>query len=410
MSDPIEIQRVKLKALTKFFTDLGYKTSTRIGQNEFKIFLNKKSQTGKFDPLLSDKLFEVLNLDEMSTLSIEDFITGFVQFEEEVKKNAELFNIKLTQEQEIYDKILKQCRIYQSEKLNAEGFCENAKIYGEITDIDIKEKLEGIKEIIIIIIYNDKKEELRFRIGDKNSSEMLKKTFSFKPTSRKDHFEFIMKGLNEKDQIFDIGSKVFPLDDIGSQEEYLVQIIIPEMDNPDKIVAYINTKIVLYMSDFKYYESLRRKQEKRLKKYMAAATKAAEYLKYVREIYGDLSVMKSELIVDFNNEKLMQRKGAKLNVNFNNTMEAEAPGGNYLVEFNNEREIQTRGAPLRVEFNNSKEVLSPVTQTQKYEYKYNYSSSVNQNVIDNLEKRIEQLKTERETLLNNLQNIPKPKY
>ena len=408
MSDPIEIQKIKLSALTKFFTDLGYRTTTKIGQNEFRIFLNKKSQTGRFDPLLSDKLFEVLNLDEMSTLSIEEFITGFIQFEEEVKKNAEMFNIKLAQEQEIYDKILKQCRLYQSEKLNAEGFCENAKIFGEITDIDIKERLEGIKEIIIIIIYNDKKEELRFRIGDKNSDEMLKKTFSFKPTSRKDHFEFIMKGLNEKDQIFDIGSKVFPLDDIGSQEEYLVQIIIPEMDNREKIVAYINTKIVLYMSDFKYYESLRRKQEKRLKKYTAAAAKAAEYLKYVREIYGDLSVMKSELIVDFNNEKLMQRKGAKLNVNFNNMMETEAAGGNYLVEYNNEREVQKRGVPLRVEFNNSKEVLSPVTQTQKYEYKYNYSSSVNQNVIDNLEKRIELLKKERETLLNNMQKIPKP--
>ena len=143
MTDPIEIDKVKLNALTNYFTDLGYKVSTRIGQNEFRIFLNKKSKSGRFDPLLTDKLFEVLNLDEMSTLSIEDFITGFVQFDEEIKKNAELFKIKLAQEQEIYDKILKQCRLYQSEKLNAEGFCENAKIFGEITDIDIKQKLEG---------------------------------------------------------------------------------------------------------------------------------------------------------------------------------------------------------------------------------------------------------------------------
>ena len=410
MTDPIEIEKVKLNALTNYFTDLGYKVSTKIGQNEFRIFLNKKSKSGRFDPLLADKLFEVLNLDEMSTLSIEDFITGFVQFDEEIKKNAELFKIKLAQEQEIYDKILKQCRIYQSEKLNAEGFCENAKIFGEITDIDIKQKLEGIKEIIIIVIYNEKREELHFKIGDIDNNELhKKKSFSFKPTSRKDHFEFIMKGINEKDQIFDIGSKVFPLDDIGSQEEYLVQIVIPEMDNPNKIVAYINTKIVLYMSDYKYYEALRRKQEKRLKKYMAASTKATEYLKYVREIYGDLSQIKPELIVDFNNEKLMQRKGAKLNVNFNNMMEAEATGGNYFVEFNNEREVQTRGVPLRVEFNNSKEVLSPVTQTEKkYEYKYNYTSKLNQNIINDLEKKIEKLQNEKENITNNLQNIPKP--
>jgi hypothetical protein len=408
MSDPIEIQKIKLGALRKFFTDLGYRTTTRIGQNEFSLFLNKKSKTGRFDPLLLDKLFQVLNLDEMSTLSIEDFIYGFLQFDEDIRKNAELFKFKLAQEQEIYDKILKQCRAYQSEKLNAEGFCENAKIYGEITDIDIRQKLEGIKEIIIIVIYNEKREELRFKIGDKNSQQMLKKSFSFKPTSRKDHFEFIMKGVNDKDQAFDIGSKVFPLDDIGSQEEYFVQIIIPEIDKPDVVAAYINASIILYMSDYKYYEALRRKQEKRLKKYIAASTKASEYLRYVTEIYGDLSQMKPELIVDFNNEKLMQRKGAKLNVNFNNMMEAEAPGGNYFVEFNNEREVQTRGVPLRVEFNNSKEVVTPVTETKKYEYKYNYSSSVNQNIINNLEKKIELLQNEKDNLTAKLKDIPKP--
>ena len=217
-----------------------------------------------------------------------------------------------------------------------------------------------------------------------------------------------MKGVNEKDQIFDIGSKVFPLDDIISQEEYLVQIVIPEIDNPNQIAAYINATIVLYMSDFKYYESLRRKQEKRLKKYMAAAKKASEYLQYVREIYGDLTQMKPELIVDFNNEKLMQRKGAKLNVNFNNTMEAEEPGSNYLVEFNNEKEIQTRGIPLRVEFNNSKEVLTPITETEtkKYEYKYNVTNNVNLSKINELERKIQLLEKEKERINNNLANLP----
>lgn len=46
--------------------------------------------------------------------------------------------------------------------------------------------------------------------------------------------------------------------------------------------------------------------------------KAADYLRKIREIYGDLTKKKPDLIVDFNNEKLMQRKGTRLNVNFNN--------------------------------------------------------------------------------------------
>ena len=103
----------------------------------------------------------------------------------------------------------------------------------------------------------------------------------------------------------------------------------------------------------------------------------------MREIYGDLSLIKPDIIVDFNNEKLMQRKGAKLNVNFNNEMGAQVKGGNYYVQFNNEREIKKRGVPLRVEFNNSKEVITPVIETKKVEYSYktsNYTNSVEKNI------------------------------
>ena len=357
MSEPYEIKKAKIDSLVSNFTNLGYKSSNRIGQTELLQFLNKRTSYGLFDTLLAEKLFQVLNLDHMSTMFVEDFINGFLQFEEDIRRNAEIFNIKLNQEQEIYNKLVEQCRRYKSEKLNAEGLCENAKVYGEITDIDIKRKLEGIKEIIIKVVYNDKSEELHFKIGDINSSEMLNKSFGFKPTSRKDHFEFIMKGVNDRNQVFDIGSKVFPLTEINSYEEYIVQIVVPEIDNEEEIAAYIHAKIVLYWSDYKFYERQKRKAESRLKKLTSAANKANEYLKLVREIYGDLTKKKPDLIVDFNNEKLMQRRGGKLNVNFNNQKEADAPGGNYVVEFNNLREVQKTVEPVRLEFNNSKEII-----------------------------------------------------
>ena len=370
MSDSYEIKKAKIDSLVTGFTNDGYKSTNRIGQRELLEFLNKRTSTGLFDQILSEKLFQVLNLDHMSTLSVEEFINGFLQFEEDIKRNAELFNMKLNQEQEIYanleeqcrryksEKLLvEQCRKYKSEKLNSEGLCENAKVYGEITDIDIKKKLEGIKEIIIKLIYNEKSEELHFKIGDINSNEMLNKSFEFKPTSRKDHFEFIMKGINDRNQIFDIGSKVFPLTDVNSHEEYLVQIVVPELDNEEEVAAYIHAKIVLYWSDYKFYEKQRKKAESKLKKLTSAMNKAADYLRKIREIYGDLTKKKPDLIVDFNNEKLMQRKGTRLNVNFNNEKEAMAPGGKYMVEFNNQREIKRSSAPIRVEFNNSKEVI-----------------------------------------------------
>ena len=392
MSESNEIQKAKFASLIRAFEDLGYKSSSKIGQKEFRIFLNKKSSSGNFDTLLCNKLFEILNLNNMSSISISEFSENFLLFEEEVARNAESFRIKFLKEQEIYNKILKQVEKYRRENLNAEGFCKNAKISGEITDINIKKKLEGLKEIIIIVIFNNKKEELHFKIGGEATN--IKRNFEFRPTSRKDHFEFVMKGLNEKNVEFDIGSKIFPLSDIASQEEYFVQIVVPEMDNPDQVAAFINATIILYMSDFKYYEAMLKKQEKRLNKYKNAANKAAEYLRYVREIYGDLTQMKPDLIVDFNNEKLMQRKGAKLNVNFNNVLEAEVPGGNFYVEFNNQREIKKKGVPLRVEFNNSKEVLTPeIIETKKVEYSYkttDFSKSVEKNISSNIMNKTEQ--------------------
>ena len=357
MSEPHEIKKAKIDSLIDGFTRAGYQSSNRIGQTELILFLNKRTSSGRFDHILAEKLFQVLNLDHMSTMFVEDFINGYLQFEEDIRRNAEIFNLKLNQEKEIYAKLAEQCRRYKEEQLNAEGLCENAKVYGEITDIDIKKKLEGIKEIIIKVIYNDKSEELHFKIGDSNSDEMKNKSFGFKPTSRKDHFEFIMKGVNDRNQVFDIGSKIFPLTDINSYEEYIVQIVVPEIDNEEEIAAYIHAKIVLYWSDYKYYEKQKRKAESRLKKLTSATNKANEYLKLVREIYGDLTRKKPDIIVDFNNEKLMQRKGGKLNVNFNNQKEAEAPGGNYLVEFNNLREVKKIEEPIKVEFNNTKEVV-----------------------------------------------------
>ena len=362
MAESLEIKKAKIDSLVTGFTNAGYKSGNRIGQTEFITFLNHRTSSGKFDPIISEKLFQVIGLDAMSTITIQEFINGFLQFEEELRKNAETFSMKLAREEEIYAQVNAEFKKYKEEHLNAEGLCENSKVSGEITEIDIKKKLEGIKEIIIKVVFNEKSEEFHFKIGDINSNELEHKTFEFKPTSRKDHFEFIMKGVNERNQIFDIGSKVFPLNDVTSAEEYLVQIVVPEIDNEEQIAAHIKTKIVLYWNDYKHYEKLKRKAESKLKKLTIAKSKADEYLRKVREIYGDLTRKMPDLIVDFNNEKLMQKKGAKLNVDFNNIKEAEAPGGNFLVEFNNQKEVLIHETEVKEEKVEEKQEF-PVIET-----------------------------------------------
>ena len=357
MSEPYETKKAKIDTLVISFSNSGYKSNNKLGQDDILEYLTRRTSSGYFDPGLAEKLFQVLSLDNNSSISVEEFINGFLQFDEDLRKNADLLRAKLNQEQERYSNLVEQCKLYKSEKLNSEGMCENAKVYGEITDIDVKRKLEGIKEIIIKVIYNDKSEELHFKIGDCRINEMLNRGFEFKPKSRKDHFEFIMKGVNDRNQVFDIGSKVFSLVEVNSHEEYDVQIIVPEIDNEEQVAAYINARIVLYWSDYKYYERLKKKSERKLKKLIAAMNKATQYLNWIKEIYGDLTKQQSDLIVDFNNEKIMQKRPTRLKVDFNNTKEAETSGGNFLVEFNNKKEVKRNIEEVKVEYNNTKEVV-----------------------------------------------------
>ena len=395
--ESLEIKKAKIDSLVAGFFKTGYKSTSNINQSELIQFLNRRSSSGKFDPIISGKLFEVLSLDAMSTITVEEFINGFLQFEEEIQKNAEDFSIKLSKEEEIFSQIENDFKKYK-ESLTADGLCENAKVSGEITEIDIQKKLEGIKEIIIKIIYNEKNEEMHFKMGDISSNELEHKTFEFKPTSRKDHFEFIMKGINDRNQEFDIGKKIFDLSDINSHEEYLVQIVVPEINNEEIIAAFIKAKIVVFWSDYKMYEKQKKKAENKLKKLTIAKNKAEEYLKKIREIYGDLVKKQPDLIVDFNNEKLMQRKGAKLNVNFNNTKEVEAPGSNYVVEFNNQKEVlikQEVKTETKIVESNEKKIEPPAQENVEN------VENVEQN---NVQENAEIINTEGEDQNNNYEN------
>ena len=57
----------------------------------------------------------------------------------------------------------------------------------------------------------------------------------------------------------EIGKKRFPLDEITSQEEYTVQITIHEIDDEEQEAAQIYCKIVLFWSDYEFFEEKKKK-------------------------------------------------------------------------------------------------------------------------------------------------------
>jgi len=315
-----DLKKEKIDSMISGFSQAGFNLDSKITEEELIKYLDSRSSTGKFEQALSFKLIQVFCLDKEESISIEDFISGFLQFEEDIKNNYEDLKQKLTVEKEEYNKLIEEMK-QNSEK------CQDAKVFGEITDIDIRRKLKGIKEIIIEVVFNDKNKEFHFKLGEKTNTDIEFKKFEFKPTSRKDHFEFIMKGISNKNKIFEIGRKVFPLNDVQSSEEYLVQIEVPEIEDEQKIAAYINAKIILYWNDISY-EQKKKTLEIKINKLNIAITKAEEYLEKLREIYGA--------------KKKMQKKQS------------------YIVEFNNSKDVL-----LSVEFNNQKDIPQNVIEQKE---------------------------------------------
>jgi hypothetical protein len=288
-----EESRLKIDILMNAFEELGWDNQKDLTQDDIRYFLNNRAKDGQFDPTLAQKLFSILDVDDQNRITGEEFIKGYLQFEADLKKNNDEFNKKFIQEQNNFNTLEEQCRLYKSEKLSPEGFCENAKITVEITDVNIQKQIEGIKEIVIKVIYNDDIEEKRLLMNEGNNNLIVNEKFEFKPTSRRDRFEFIMKKVDEDNNESEIGSKKFPLDEITSQEEYIVQITIPEIEDEEQVAAYINCKIVLFWSDYEFFEEKKKKSEQKLKKLNEALNKTNYYLQKIKEVYGELKASES---------------------------------------------------------------------------------------------------------------------
>ena len=282
-----EIKHQKTTMLSKAFSDLAWSNDKEIGQNEIIYFLNKKSKDGKFDNTLLNKLFQYIGIEEDTKITVGEFINLYIQFEEELNQNISELKKKTIDEQNLYNSYQEQCYKYKNEKLNSDGFSETAKLSMEITDIEIKKPLNNIKEIILYLIYNSDKKELKFNYSP-NITNFNEQNFEFKSTSKKDNFDLVLQGIedNESNTIINIGKKNFPLEEITSQEEYSVQITIPEINKKDQIAALINCKITLHWSDYQFFEDKKKNCEIKLRKLNEASLKVNKYLLLIRQVFG----------------------------------------------------------------------------------------------------------------------------
>ena len=140
--------------LLKKFNEMGWDLEYELSQEEILSFLNKNSKSG-FDQTLSSKLFEVLGLEDSKKITVEEFISYYIQFEDDLNQNNIELKKKIISEQNNLNLYQEEAHKYKDEKLNSEGFCENAKLNVEITDIEIKKNLTDVNEVSLSLIYNN---------------------------------------------------------------------------------------------------------------------------------------------------------------------------------------------------------------------------------------------------------------
>ena len=290
-----EQMKSKVEVLTKAFNAMDKDLNSELTQEEVLDFLNSHTKNGmQFNQNLAHKLIEKLDFDHNGTVNVEEFIKNYVYFESDLKGAQLNLQQKMAQEAKMLQSNKELCRQYQQEQLNSEGFCDNAKITVTVEEVNMQTQLDDIKSIGITILYNDIVKQTNFIAGDTNVR--VNEQYVFKPKTRKDHFEFILKGKDQYDREIDIGSKVLNLEGTESQDEYKIEILIPDINDIDKIVADVQTNISFYWSDFDHYSKQVKQTEKKLEKLQKALNQTTNYLNTLNEIFASVPTTQ-----DFNN-------------------------------------------------------------------------------------------------------------
>ena len=102
------------------------------------------------------------SVEESKKITVEDFISYYIQFEDDLLQNNMELKNKIINEKNNLNKYQEESFKYKNEKLNSEGFSENAKLTMEITDIEIKKNFRNVDTVILCLIYNKQIEEIKF--------------------------------------------------------------------------------------------------------------------------------------------------------------------------------------------------------------------------------------------------------
>jgi hypothetical protein len=348
----------KGEILLKQFSNYGYKPTNKISKSELILFFERKLRNAQFNEDLKN-IFAYLNINDTTTLTIEQFISGVLQLENEIRSNYEMCKSQYLEQENIYNNLSQQCQKYGAEKYNEEGFGESANLHGEIINMQFKKYMQGCQTVIITLEYAGQKKELKPKYSP-NGNVIINEPIEFKAKSKKDTIEIHVQGDTGYGYIYELGSKSYTLPELKTQEDFTDKITIPEFSaygqdpKAAKTLAELNVKLGMIWSYYDIYELQRQNEEPKLNQLRINLQNAEENLNKFNQIYGE-NIITSTMLMERRNEITSAKK---LNENSNvfedksnKKKKFEFPGKNFEVEFNYMRMDKQKTNGLKVDFN-----------------------------------------------------------
>lgn len=168
--------------LLKQFNNMGLDLDYELSQEEILSFQIKIPNQVLMK--IYHQNYSKYQVSKILKITVEEFISYYIQFEEDLLQNNFELKNKIIAEQNYLNLYQEEAHKYKDEKLNSEGFSENAKLNVEITDIEIKKNLTDVDKIYLELMYNNQKAEFTFDYT-KEIQQFDDKIYEFKSVSKK---------------------------------------------------------------------------------------------------------------------------------------------------------------------------------------------------------------------------------
>ena len=147
-----ESSKQKIQALVSAFQSFGKELTHTLNKNDIYTCLDSKTKDPNgFNRKLLNKLFEQMEMPPNQTITVQQFIQDYVQYDNNIQSNAASLLNQIQTEKNNYNTIKQRYNNYRATRLNNEGIADNATITVTITDVNLQKQLDDIKLIIINI-------------------------------------------------------------------------------------------------------------------------------------------------------------------------------------------------------------------------------------------------------------------